>query len=374
MGVAALGFLWEEVAIARSLPHGGDGVHFRGLLALTVFMALLLGPSAAVSADPLFESDEVLAIRLEGPLKAMARDRSSEPEERPGVLTYTEADGTSQRFEIQLRPRGRSRRDREVCTFPPLRVNVRKGDVENTLFAGQDKLKVVTHCRRSSRHDRYVYKEYLAYRLLNRLTDVSFKVRPLDIEWVEQGGGVVERRFGFFIEHEDRLARRLGMKVAEPDAIDRGRFEPEHSSLMALFQFMIGNTDFSFIASSEEDDCCHNSAVLTDAQGRQFPIPYDFDITGFVDPPYAVVDQQLSIRNVRQRLYRGSCYDEATFARTVAHFRQARAGIDEVLGTETALDDKSRDNARRFVDGFFEIIEDPRAFERRVVGDCRGTV
>ena len=341
------------------------------LLPLMALLALV--PGAAAAEDPLFTSEEVLAIRLIAPLKGLARDRSSEPEDRPATLTYTDVDGTERSFEIGIRPRGRSRRDREVCTFPPLRVNLRKKEADGTLFDGQDKLKLVTHCRRSSRHDRYVQKEYLAYRILNNLTDASFRVRPLDIEYVDQDSGKpLERRFGFFIEHEKRLAKRLAMEVAEPEAIDRARFEPEHASLMALFQFMIGNTDFSFIASAEEDDCCHNATVLVDAGGNQHPMPYDFDISGFVDPPYAVVDQQLSIRNVRQRLYRGICYDEATFEKAVTRLRDARGAIDEVLSSETTLEAQTRQSARSYIDGFYAVIDDPQAFRRKVLEECRG--
>ena len=338
------------------------------------FMALWALMSAGAAADdPLFTSNDVLAIRLTAPLKALARDRSDEPEDRPAALGYASADGTTLSFEIGIRPRGHSRRDREVCTFPPLRVNVPKKEVEGTLFDGQDKLKLVTHCRRSPRHDRYVQKEYLAYRMLNSLTDASFRVRPLDVEYVDQdSGATVERRFGFFIEHDKRLAKRVGMKVAEPDAIDRARFDPEHASLMTLFQFMIGNTDFSFIASAEDDDCCHNATVLVDAEGQQHPMPYDLDITGFVDPPYAVVDHQLPIRNVRQRLYRGVCYDDATFTRTLDRFREARDALNEVLQSETALDARTREGARGYIDGFFAVIDDPRAFQRKVLGECRG--
>jgi hypothetical protein len=348
------------------------------LVALILMMPIVSGVSAASTApaaDPLFESHQVLAIRIAGPLRGLARDRSQEPDDRPATLSYAGPDGVLQTLPVGVRPRGHSRRDREVCVVPPLRVNVQKKAVAGTLFDGQDKLKLVTHCRRQARHDGYVYKEYLAYRILNEITDASFRVRGLDIEWVDEDrGGSAERRFGFFIEHKDRLARRLGLEVAEPESIDSDRLEAEHASLMELFQFMIGNTDFSFIAGPEDDDCCHNATLLVDPQGRYLPMPYDFDITGFVDPPYAVVDQQLPIKKVRQRLYRGFCRDGDAHAQAVERFRRARPAIDALVRTETALEARSRAAAQAFVDGFYAVLDDPDDLERYVLGACRGRV
>ena len=334
----------------------------------------VLVASAGAAADPLFESHDLQPIRIAGPLRELSRDRSTDPEDRPGTLSYADLDGTEHTFEVGLRPRGHSRRKRDVCTVPPLRVNVRKREVAGTLFDGQDKLKLVAHCRRSPRHDRYVYKEYLAYRLLNQLTDLSFRVRALDIEWVDQGrGDRSERRFGFFIEHKDRLAERLGMRLVEPDHIDYRRLAPDQSTLMELFQYLIGNTDFSFVAPPEDDTCCHNATLLMDDDGQYWPMPYDFDISGFVDPPYAVVDQQLPIANVRRRLYRGFCRDSDVHRRALEQLREARPAMVDVLRRETALDQKSRDQALAYVDAFYAILDDPEALQRQVLRACRGT-
>jgi len=341
------------------------------------FLAISLAsavPCVAAAGDPLFDSRDPLEVRITGPLRTLSRDRDEEPEERPGEFAYRTADGTWLTFAVGLEPRGKSRRDREVCQFPPLRVDFRRRDVGGSLLDGQNKLKLVTHCRRSSRHDEYVFKEYLAYRLLATVTEAAFRVRPLDIEYVDTDrNGRAEQRFGFFIEDVDRLADRLGLEHVEPGRIAPAELAAEHTSLMALFQYMVGNTDFSFIAPPEDDTCCHNVKLLQDADGRFWPMPYDFDISGFVDPPYAIVDGQLPIRDVRHRLFRGFCWEPAVMLGAVSRFQQARAGMFDVMDRETALDDRDRGRARRYLESFFAVLDAPDEFADEVMGECRGS-
>ncbi len=342
-----------------------------GALVLTLLAGLL--PAAGVRADPLFESRDFLQIRLTGPLQSLSRDRDSDPHYRPATLAYTASDGHRVEIAVKLRPRGNSRRDHYVCAFPPLRVNLPEKQVQGTLFEGQNKLKLVTHCRPSQRYAAYVYKEYLAYRMLNQVTDVSFRVRGLEIVWIDSDrGGRTESHFGFFIEDKRRLAKRLHLNPVEPDRVDPATLEPDHTSLVELFQYMIGNTDFSFIAPAEGEHCCHNAVLMANADAHYLPVPYDFDISGLVDPPYAVVDGGLPIASVRDRLFRGFCRPADVERRAVARFREAEPAIVAVVNTETPLAGRARRVAQDYVTSFFSMLKDPDRLERRILAVCRG--
>ena len=48
---------------------------------------------------------------------------------------------------------------------------------EGTIFEGQDKFRVVTHCRDRDEYEENVLEEYLAYRIYALLTEISFRVR-----------------------------------------------------------------------------------------------------------------------------------------------------------------------------------------------------
>ena len=73
---------------------------------------------------------------------------------------------------------------------------------------------------------------------------------------------------------------------------------------------MIGNTDWNL-------DKSHNIELIRPASGgAPIPVPYDFDWSGLIAPPYARPNQMLGIGSVKQRLFRGFC------RRSIARFLQ----------------------------------------------------
>jgi hypothetical protein len=334
-------------------------------------VVVLLGAPAA--ADPLFADDAVLKLSLRGPLGTLAKDKGDELPERPGQLVYTEADGRLVTLEVTLQGRGHSRRRQDVCTFPPLWVDLpKKKELEGTLFEGQGKLKLVTYCRPTDRHQQFLLKEYLAYRLFNHLTDASFRVRLLQVDYVDADkGDATTTRWGFFIEHKKRLAKRLDYPLREPVAIERQQVEPGHASRIEVFNFLIGNTDYSLIAAGPGRTCCHNAVLFELPDGQFLTVPYDFDMTGFVDPPYQMVSPDLRISNVRQRLFRGFCREGDHTRRAAQELLAERTALLDIVRGDPRLDERSRRKAIEYLESGFELLEDPKELERRVLDACR---
>lgn len=257
--------------------------------------------SCTAQASALFQSDDVLHVTLAGPISTLVENMDSK-DELPFVLT---ADGVD--HAVAVRNRGNSRL--RVCEFPPLRLDFVRDATAGTVFEGQNKLKLVTHCRNYDRGEQDMLEEFLAYRLFNALTDASFRVRLLRIRYVDTGGRLEEGaavRYGFVLEPEDQLAARLGGRPAAITGVPKRRHDVEQASLLYLFQFMIGNTDWGFVKADYDDDCCHNVALI-DVDNVIHTIPYDFDLAGLVNARYARPDPALRIKTVRQRLYRGLC-------------------------------------------------------------------
>lgn len=350
-------------------------VWLSGTLTALVLLTVAGAGRADSTPDPLFGSDDVLEVSLTGDLRAISRDRKEEPESRPGTLSYTDANGQQVTLNVMLEPRGKSRRTRKVCTFPPLWVEFDKAQVGDTLFAKQKRLKMVTYCRSPESFQDYVLKEYLAYRIFNVLSDQSFRVRLLRVAFTEQEGGRDPLvRYGFFIEHKGRLAKRLDARVAEPaERISPQRLEPEQAAIAALFQFMVSNTDFSFIAPPVDDVCCHN-AVLLEPKGEPsasvlyHPVPYDFDRTGLVDPPNGLPAAELGQRSFRDRVYRGFCR-EPQLDEAVAKTLAARPAIEALVREQADLGSRSREQALRFLASYYEQVEDPGRRDRAL--KCR---
>ena len=340
---------------------------------LFVLLLVLSAPTEAQTAtDPLFESHDTLKITLRGPFAQIMEERSDE-EQLDGELEYLAEDGSPVVIPVRFRARGNFRRKAEVCEFPPLRLNFRKEDVRDTLFHKQDKLKLVTHCMaRETRYRQGTIREYLVYRVFNTLTDKSYNARLLDITYEDTGA---KRRplqeFGIFIEHADRLSKRIGMDKVEGEGKVRLRkLDNDHLRLNGVFQYFIGNTDFSPISSADESDCCHNHHLFGAGQETYVSIPYDFDLSGFANHEYAKPNARFGIRSVTQRLYRGRCIHNPTLEEALAVFRDKREALESMVENQPELTKAARRTTTRFIRDFYKTIDDPKRVESKMVKSC----
>lgn len=318
--------------------------------------------------DPLFQNDEILHLNITAPLTTLVRERPKD-DYLPGVIQYQEADGSSVKLDLQIRTRGNFRH--KTCDYPPLLLNLKKKQTAGTLFDKQDKLKLVIHCNESERYEQIVLREYLAYRILNAVTDMSFRVHLLRVKYInseKSGGG--QERYAFLIEHKDRLASRFGLKDLQVERTTVASIQPDRLNLTSVFEFLIGNTDFSPIAGPPDDECCHNVVLFGNEIDPIVAIPYDFDQSGFVDAPYAVANERFRIRSVRQRVYRGRCANNRHLDASLTRFRDRRDAIYELIREQEGLDSKVRKSITRYVDDFYELINDPRDVERKIIKKC----
>ena len=281
---------------------------------------LLLALQVAV---PLFSAEEPIRFSLTADFSRLERDRSQESEERPATVRVVGSDGEAVEIEIEVRTRGRFRLQRRICPDPPLRLDFPDTPVQGTVFDGQDKLKLVNHCRDSDGYEQNVLEEYLAYRIYNELTEVSFRVRLAEVTYLDSSGkNDPVTRMAFLLESEEALGRRLGGKVLEVQGSARpDEFVIDQIGLVYLFQFMIGNVDWGTGTG-------HNIEILL-KDGAYYPIPRDFDWSGLVDAPYAEPNRLTKDLHdsVRERVYWGVCMAEIQYDELFASFQEARASI-----------------------------------------------
>ena len=164
--------------------------------AFTVALAASASAQAAGPVTPLFASDQPIQITIKGPISALASKRSTG--NQPGTLTHA---GVS--YPITLSPRGITRLKKDICQFPMLRVEFPQRPPAGSMFDGQRRLKLVTHCRSSADFQQKTLLEYSAYRLYNQLTPQSFRARLANIDYVDDSGRPAVLRVGFFIEDID---------------------------------------------------------------------------------------------------------------------------------------------------------------------------
>ena len=342
-----------------------------GMVCASWFSTCLVGAAAADAGKPvapLFQNQEALDVTISGPLTTLVRERAKDNYLR-GQFSFTDTDGSKETFDLRMRTRGNFRH--KECDYPPILLNFKKSQVRGTLFDGQNKLKLVIHCRKSSRYEQTVLREYLAYRLLSALTDLSFRVRLLRVSYVnEERDGSGQQRYAFLIEHKRRFSERVGLDSLAVERTTVSSLRPDQLNLASVFAFMIGNTDFSPIAGPPGSACCHNFVLFGDGDEPILPVAYDFDQSGFVDAPYAQPNHRFGIRSVRQRVYRGRCANNEYLPESIEKFQDARDDLYTLVMEQEGLEDRVRKDLVRYMDAFYDIIDDPRQVKRQLIDKC----
>ena len=331
---------------------------------------VFLGISSNAYAQSLFDSHEILEVQIEAPLSTFSRERS-DVNYLDGTFSYTDELGESRSFDLKLRARGRYRRQKKTCSFPPIRLNFKTGQVEGTVLDGEDKLKLVTHCRsKGDRNEQFVLREYMTYRILQILTDKSFRTRLLRITYINsERDGESMTKYGFVIEDDDSVGERLGLTVPDRRSLKYEELDAKQTNLVNLYQYLIGNTDYSLIRGPADDNCCHNSVPFSDGNTIS-PIPYDFDFSGIVNAPYAEPNPDLPIRSVKTRLYRGRCSNSEHLSGSIAYIKSKQAEIFALLDEIGGFNRTSHQSVTRYLNNFFEEISKPKSIEKRFIKRC----
>jgi hypothetical protein len=327
-----------------------------------------VAPAAAAPPTPLFASDAPIQLTIQGPIGNLVRN--SERSQVPTGATLALA-GSSETHAIRLTPRGITRLRKETCAFPPLRVEFGQPPAAASLFAGQRRLKLVTHCRPAASFQQHLLLEYSAYPIYNIISPISYRARLATVNYVEPNGRNMTTRYGFFIEDIDDVARRNGLKEAVVgDRIPSVQLQPRQAARLALFQYMIGNLDWSMRAGPAGEGCCHNSRLLADTSPLKVPVPYDFDYSGLVDAPYAVAPDQFHINSVRTRVYQGYCRHNGEAIAAAAEFRAARPSIEAMFGQIPGMEAKTRKDALSYLARFYDDIATDASLQSRVLKSC----
>ena len=336
-------------------------------LGLALAMASIAA-GAAEPAKPLFAADDTLRLTIRGPIARMAAS-----EDRGRIVAATLSSGTES-LPIRLSPRGITRLRKDTCQFPPLRVDFAGAPPATSLFAGQGRLKLVTHCRPNEGFQQHLLLEYAAYRLYNQLTPLSFRVRLAQIDYIEDGGKTLASRLGFFIEDLGDVARRNGLREARVGArIPVASLTPADAGRFAVFQYLIANLDWAMQAGPAGDNCCHNSRLISATGAPPYAtVPYDFDYSGLVDAPYAVPPEGINVGSVKSRRYRGFCRHNGEALRAAAAIYAQRPALLAVFDQMPQLSAGARRKAASFLDRGLADISSDAAVSANLLKTCLG--
>lgn len=321
------------------------------LIYLILFTVSVINVNAQDSGNDLFSSEEILELTLEGDLRPLMRDRSSDPSYREMTLHYKNGDSDIETQDLRVRTRGKFRRLN--CANPPLMFNFKKHEVpDSSPFSGTSKLKVVIPCE----GEKYVLREYLVYKMYNELTDYSFRVRLVRLAYHDtRRDKVSEPVYAFLIEDEDELAARNKAGLYKKNNLRPEMIEQDSFFRMSVFAYMIGNTDWSI-------QYRHNMKIIFPEEQKQFiAVPYDFDLVGLVSSPYAVPAPALKLRSVRERVYRGYCLEDLDKLQPIfQEFRLLKPDFYATIAQNQLLEKDYIEWALEYLDQFYEVIDNPK--------------
>ena len=314
-----------------------------------------------ITGQPLFDSDEILHVRIKLDVRETINDREVR-EEHEAVLYYKEIDSLN----IKLSVRGNTRANPSLCKFPPLKVNFKKKQVKGTLFKGQNKIKLVTHCNDRAINEEYILKEYYVYKLHQLVSPYSFKVRLCRISYIDTEGKMdPDEHYGFFIEDIDDLADRFDMEQYDGSLLNQDAFYRPELDKLVFFQYMIGNLDWSVPKQ-------HNFKLIFGNEIKApIAVPYDFDFSGMVNTTYAKPPPEINVPSVRTRNFRGFCRTPGTYEAVAKEYIEMKPQIYELYSSSEVLSEKSIDQSIKYLDSFFEILEDEKKFNKEIVTACR---
>lgn len=330
----------------------------------------------AAQLDSLFQSSDILDITLTAPFARIDRERDKEKKYKDATLSYVDGSGMQIVLDVELEVRGNYRLQKDICRYSQLWVEFDSEQIQGTLFEDQDKLKLVLQCRSSNRYANYLVKEQQTYQLFNLMSEYSFATRMLRVTYVDnQRRNSSRTHYAFFIEHQKRLAKRLGMETVDLSNISVESLDSSQASLVSMFMYFIANTDYSLISGEAGGgSCCHNTKLVESEEGKYFVIPYDFDASGFVNVSYMTPDPKLRIRNNRQRLFRGYCQPDDILAGTLARFSEQRQAVNTTVSDTSFLNPKVAEKSADYMEAFYEIIDDPERISSQIIARCRGNL
>ena len=339
--------------------------------------ALGVNPSSVAAEPRLFESNEVMEISVPVEFKSICRPHEDgNCEYIPTELRYKEPSGESHSIPVQIKVRGGWRSLSRNCSIPLLWVRFDQQQTANTPFQGQLLLPLTTHCGRGlslessqsrvSRTDweQYLLREYLGHRLYNLLTEISIRARLVRIEYPNPDHpGRTIRSYAFFTEHFESVAERNGIELLPRPGFDYRILDTKSADVLALFHFMIGNTDWSIVRE-------RNTVLMKTNFGKQVPVPYDLDMSGLVDAHYAGPAPGLPIETVQERYYLGFCHPDVDWGELFRFYRSRRYDVLATVDSVPGLDWNNTRQVKKFLEGFFRILNSHTDREKYIVEAC----
>ena len=263
----------------------------------------------------------------------------------PGTL-ITE-DGKT--YAIELRPRGKFRR--KISEIPPLKIKFKKKLLAAEGLDTLNEIKLVLPTVDKASGDELVIKEYLAYKMFERLTPASVRAKLIKLTirdtHVEKSKKTM---YAILVEDEEETCARLKGSPVSEYGIPTDSLIAHQAALSVMFEYMIGNTDW-------EIAMMRNVRLMrSNETGKVLVMPYDFDFSGLVSAPYASPSSESGLKTVRDRFLMSSGLKLEHLKRATQVIRAAKKDLYEICRSKY-LSKTTSGEMIDYLDTFFQMVE-----------------
>ncbi len=342
----------------------------RKYIACTALLLLSFSLSAQTLTEKIdevqfFADQSMLEVTIMMDLKNLMVNKLKEGQKFTANFTAKFEDGSEVTGPVTLEVRGKYRK--ENCYLPPLKINFKNEKSPILTPLGSIKLVNVCEVGRKNNAD-YVLKEYLTYKIFNLFTDKSLRARLLKINYIDSFGKRKPiQEFGFLLEDVSDMARRNDCIERKTPVKHTELTDRKHMTKVAMFEYMIGNTDWSVPAR-------HNIKLVVpkeDTSAIPFPVPYDFDHSGLVKTDYALPPPQLSITDVTQRSYRGFARNIEEINTMAEEFIIKKEAIYNLVKNFEYISDNAKKNMISFLNEFYVTLSRPKSVNAEFIQNAR---
>lgn len=273
------------------------------------------------------------------------------------IFAYTTADGLLDTLKLRLHTRGKMRK--RVCEYPSLKFKFKKKGLRALGLSEVNKYKLVCQCKEGTDAEQLLLKEYLAYKFYNLITEDSYRVHLFKIKYIDEVSGASKSRYAFMLENEDSMAKRRGGQSMELKDFVKENVSRKRLVQMAIFQYMIGNTDWNIARF-------HNMKLISYNDGKMTtPVAYDFDYSGLVNAPYAIPNPDLGdVKYVTDRWFMASGCSQSEILVHLDQFRKKKESITNEWKNFDLLNKRSRKHIEKFMKSFFKTLDNPDKIKR----------
>lgn len=257
-----------------------------------------------------------------------------------------------QTAEITTKVTVRGRYRRRMCDeIPPLKLRFDKEQLKAMGWSQHAGYKLVTHCTTDLASAEYLLREYIAYELYQTLTPYSLRAHLIKLSYVNHATGKKKSSYAILVEDTDEMAERLNGEVCDNCyGLPQESFNADNLHIQALFQYMIGNTDWSLEMNKNV------KLLRLNETGLHVVIPYDFDFSGFVNAPYAVPDSKYSVKSVRERVWLGNAQDNDKWEVAKTTFQTKKKELMQKIFRCKGITPETRLEMTDYIESFYASL------------------